>query len=212
MLPLVRRRRGRRSEREALDEGRLLGLGEIPLETTTAAASNLLQEVWERLEQVFPPDEERSLTELGFVTAVSLVDSELRVLLRLPAALCGSPGESPLLDDLEGAIRAFRTRGEVEVTVKPLVLGPAAIDPCSCAVRIGDQHPATAPGSPPRSSAGRCGVPSGRGEAVIGAEPTAQDPSTQTVRPPSVSVFIRARLERGPDGQEREPVPPLGGA
>lgn len=95
----------------------------------TRVHTSLLDEVWGELDRIRPPGEEHTLTELGLVTAVSTNGTVLRVLLRIPTALCWTAGRSELLVELEESIRGVSSLSEVELYAKPSRPAWSAADP-----------------------------------------------------------------------------------
>ncbi|RCW39643.1 hypothetical protein DFQ14_11519 [Halopolyspora algeriensis] len=95
----------------------------------TRVHTPLLDEVWEVLDGIRPPGEEHTLTELGLVTAVSTNGAVMRVLLRVPTALCWVPGGGELLAELEKSIRNVPSLSTVELYAKPSWPAWSAADP-----------------------------------------------------------------------------------
>ncbi|WP_407926268.1 hypothetical protein [Halosaccharopolyspora lacisalsi] len=85
--------------------------------------------MWTTLGGIRPPGADNSLEELGLVAAVSTDGAVVRVLLRLPAALCLGAERGDLLDDIEESVRNVSSLGRVELYTKPSWPGWAAAVP-----------------------------------------------------------------------------------
>ena len=84
------------------------------------ANTRILEDVWEALDEVRPPGEQRSLTDLGFVTAASTDGAVIRVLLTVPAAVAGGADRATLLTEVERCIGDLPSLSEIDVQVKSL--------------------------------------------------------------------------------------------
>ncbi|WP_190812466.1 iron-sulfur cluster assembly protein [Saccharopolyspora pogona] len=166
--------------------------------------SSLLRQVWDVLGGIRPPGEQHSLTELGFVTAVSTNGVDVRILLRVPKAMCWTEGQSQLLADLEKAVRGMLTLGKVELTVKPYKGVLDISDPLPCTTMIGDHgsdasafHPA-APATGPVDHYGCLADAVDSGWIIDDVEQTKGRCGSRNheLRTASVRVFIRARVEQ----------------
>jgi metal-sulfur cluster biosynthetic enzyme len=82
------------------------------------SSCQVLTEVWEALESIHPAGGQRSLAELGFITATSTDGAFLRVLLTVPAALCRDLARSELLTEVERAISEVPSLRGVHLDLK----------------------------------------------------------------------------------------------
>lgn len=129
---------------------------------------------------------------------------DVRILLRVPKAMCWAAGQSQLLADLEKAVRGMLTLGKVEPTVKPHkgVLDTSA--PLPCTTRIIDRgsyafafHPAAQPtGSVDHYTCLADAVDSGWIIDDVEQNRGRCGSSNHGLRTASVRVFIRARVEQ----------------
>ena len=83
--------------------------------------SELLSEVWAALAAIRVRGMERSIADLGFVTAASSDGVGVLVLLCMPARLCRATesGDRALLDRVGDAVRGVPSLRDVELTVTP---------------------------------------------------------------------------------------------
>lgn len=78
---------------------------------------NLLDDVWQALERVGLTGRNDAGNDLGRITCISIVDSQLRILLRIPTHLCRDGGR--LLAEVEEALHETVSLVGVEVRAKP---------------------------------------------------------------------------------------------
>lgn len=76
------------------------------------------QEIWQVLEQVMDPELDQPVTELGFVDAITVNGSQVKLVLRLPTYWCSPNFAFLMLEDAHQAVLSLNWVGNAEISLK----------------------------------------------------------------------------------------------
>lgn len=153
--------------------------------------TRVLAGVWEALDEIRPPGEERSLTDLGLVTAASTDGAVIWVLLTVPAAVVGGTDRGTLLTEVERCISDLPSLNEVDVQMKPL-RPPWATGTATCGVVSHLDRLAPAPTSVHSACVKNAAVDTRQDGWTL--EGFQQQPRNAVDRSEQVRMIIRARI------------------